>query len=78
MERELATLDTPEGSEVGQEWETPPGFVILRLDGKGFSKFTKPFKKYDEYSPEIESAMHVATLGLLRKIDGVIAAYTVS
>jgi len=68
----------PEGSEVGQAWDTPPGFVVLRLDGKGFSKFTKPYKKHDEFSPKIEMAMHHATHALLKQIDGAIAAYTVS
>lgn len=72
------TFRYPEGSEVGQGWTTPEGFAVLRLDGKGFSKFVKPFKKDDEYSPEIDAAMQSATLALLRQIDGVVAAYTVS
>ena len=68
----------PEGGEVFLSETFPECFLVLRLDGKNFSKFTKSFKKDDEYSPEINAAMHAATLALLRQIDGAVAAYTVS
>ena len=55
-------------------------YVVLRIDGKNFSRYTRNFKKDagNEYSDEIGSAMLAAALGLLDEIDDAYAAYVVS
>lgn len=54
------------------------GFILVRVDGKGFSKFTKFFKQADEYNSDIQDAMILAAAGLVENVDGAIGAYTVS
>lgn len=54
------------------------GFVIIRLDGKGFSKLTRALKVDDEYNPRIDTAMQAASLELCKQIQGVVLAYTIS
>ena len=57
------------------------GYILVRIDGKGFTKFTKPYRKngaYGVYSIEIQRAMLDTALGLVKSVDGAVGAYTVS
>lgn len=57
------------------------GYILVRVDGKGFSKFTKPFRKngnHGVYSVDIQRYMLSAARGLLSHVDGAVGAYTVS
>lgn len=55
--------------------------ILVRVDGKGFSKFTKPFREegvYGVYSPIIQKHMLAAAQGLVERVDGAVGAYTIS
>lgn len=49
-------------------------FAALRLDGKGFSKFTRPLRKETPFNQEFNQRMLAATEALLEHVDGVFAA----
>ena len=53
-------------------------YVIIRIDGKNFSRLTKSRKSEDEFDKGIYDAMVAAGLGLVTNIDGVVGAYVVS
>lgn len=53
-------------------------YVVLRVDGKNFSKLTKSYKFDDEFNPDVYGAMKDAGLALVKAIDGAVGAYVVS
>lgn len=68
-------------SALEKSWEsTLPrhGFAVLRVDGKGFSKFTKAMRKEEPFSMEFTERMKRATLALAQGFSGATLAYTQS
>lgn len=64
-----------------REWESVlhrHSFAVLRVDGKGFSKFTKPMRKEQPFSMEFTERMKRATLALAMGFSGVTLAFTQS
>jgi tRNA(His) 5'-end guanylyltransferase len=53
-------------------------FVIVRVDGKNFSKLTKSRKTEDEFNLDIYNAMVEAAHALVKAVDGAMGAYVVS
>lgn len=50
--------------------------LIIRVDGKGFSAFTrKNFKDRSPFSPKMNSCMEATAKGLLTEIEGAVFAY---
>ena len=52
--------------------------IIMRMDGVGFSKFTKPFKKDEEFNHRISDSMEQAALELVSRVDTALLAFTIS
>lgn len=68
-------------SALEREWEsTLPrhSFTVLRVDGKGFSKFTKHMRKEQPFSMEFTERMKRATLALATGFSGTTLAFTQS
>lgn len=62
-------------------WETNlprQSFSVIRVDGKGFSKFTKKMRKDAPFSQEFSNRMVRAAHALTREIPGVSLAFTQS
>ena len=57
---------------------TPRSFVIMRLDGKGFSKLTKKLKLEKPFSPKFISWMANSAKVLAKEIQGCSFGYTQS
>ena len=52
----------------------PKSYAVIRVDGKGFSKYTKGLQK--PFDPKFTADMQATALYLCENIDGALLAYT--